>query len=181
MVCRLYAVSNDKIKEGNWFINYDSAKRIDNVYDSVHKCLKIKGNIITSFEEQIKDEFTIEEKFCKKVIAVTDNRLKIKTVSLHGKAFLEISLPQFSQQFLLDFINRYNKGEIYAKALVITNEPCCKCDTSEKMLNCHNNVGDIEGSCSAPNPNNDFYGLYPKVNQIDNTIEIKLVDHANNI
>jgi hypothetical protein len=73
----IYITSDEEIKEGDWFINFDLLGRLDTIYDPIHKCLKVNNSIITSFEIQVQDEFTILKSFCKKII-LTDNQDLIK-------------------------------------------------------------------------------------------------------
>ena len=147
----LYITSDDEIKKKDWYIH----KQTNNL--RVVKCV---GNNIPMD--------------AKKIIATTDSSLLVEdkiTELLKGTK----CLPQPSQSFIEKYVEEYNKGNIIIDVLVEMNSPCCKCDTQEKELNCPHSLGDIEGTCTAPNPNNDFYGLNVKVNPKDNTITIKKV------
>jgi len=124
----LYILTDDEIKEGDW------------VLSKLNEIVLLKSNY-TNFNY-------------KKIIATTDTSLKIKTMSLHGKAILEISLPQLSQQFIEQYIESYNKGEIITNILV----------EYEKI-----NIGSII------NVSKRNHIDVVKVNPKDNTINIKPV------
>lgn len=176
----LYIISDDEIKEGDWVLYKNNP------------CLVS----LNAYSDEMKVTLTYAIKYCKKIIATTDKSLitgrkimpdgsifdansdwdiKYGVKSGFGLQRIQIdeTLPQPSQDFLKVFIEEYNKGNVISDVSILLNEPCCKCDTSEKLLNCCYNAGDIEGTCNAPNPNKDFYGLYPKVNP-DNTINISI-------
>ena len=53
---------------------------------------------------------------CKKVIATTDTSLKIK--HQHSPYLRDWNLPQPSQQFIKEYIESYNKGEVITYVLV---------------------------------------------------------------
>ena len=85
----IYITSDEEIKEGDWFINFDLLGRLDNIYDPIHKCLKVNNSTITSFEAQVEDEFTILKSFCKKIILTTDQKLIKDGVQAIDDEFLE--------------------------------------------------------------------------------------------
>lgn len=90
----LYIISDDEIKEGDWFYNIHS---------------KIVGRAAFDFG---KDDLA------KKVIATTDTSLYIhqkETVSLSERVFY---LFQSSQQFIEKYIEEYNKGNVITDVLV---------------------------------------------------------------
>ena len=95
----LYIISDDEIKEGDWFYNIHS---------------KIVGRAAFNFG---KDELA------KKIIATTDSSLWRPS---HKYASDVILLPQPSQQFIEKYIEEYNKGNIITDVLVeyelISNE-----------------------------------------------------------
>lgn len=156
----LYIISDDEIKEGDWVLYKNNP------------CLVS----LNAYSGEMKVTLTYAIKYCKKIIATTDTSLTINCIEeckLTTNIHYSKSLPQPSQQFIEEYIIEYNKGNVISDVSILLNEPCCKCDTSEKLLNCCYNAGDIEGTCNAPNPNKDFYGLYPKVNP-DNTINISI-------
>lgn len=84
----LYIISDDDIKEGDWFINL-----LDN---SIHQATN-----------------WIYVSTCKKIIATTDTSLTIPTH--YG---MDEELPQPSQQFIEKYIESYNKSEIITDVLV---------------------------------------------------------------
>ena len=95
----LYIISDDEIKEGDWFYNIHS---------------KIVGRAEFNFG---KDELA------KKIIATTNSSLWRPS---HKYASDVILLPQPSQQFINKYIEEYNKGNIITDVLVeyelISNE-----------------------------------------------------------
>ena len=100
----LYIISDDEIKEGDWFYNIHS---------------KIVGQAAFNFG---KDELA------KKIIATTDDSLEIfdKELSDIHSVKVNILLPEPSQQFIQKYIEEYNKGNIITDVLVeyelISNE-----------------------------------------------------------
>ena len=95
----LYIISDDEIKEGDWFYNIHS---------------KIVGRAEFNFG---KDELA------KKIIATTNSSLWRPS---HKYASDVILLPQPSQQFINKYIEEYNKGNVITDVLVeyelISNE-----------------------------------------------------------
>ena len=87
----LYIISDDEIKEGDWFYNIHS---------------KIVGRAAFNFG---KDELA------KKIIATTDSSLWRPS---HKYASDVILLPQPSQQFIQKYIEEYNRGNIITDVLV---------------------------------------------------------------
>ena len=94
----LYIISDDEIKEGDWFINL-----LDN---SIHQATN-----------------WIYVSTCKKIIATTDTSLKITCTNCPNN-FSEClkctndKLPQPSQQFIERFIESYNAGQVIDDVLV---------------------------------------------------------------
>lgn len=91
----LYIISDDEIKEGDWFINL-----FNNVVVQAHNWIYVST--------------------CKKIIATTDTSLKINNITrqLENDAPNIISLPQPSQQFIEKYIESYNNGEVITNVLV---------------------------------------------------------------
>ena len=107
----LYIISDDKIKEGDWYIELD----INSLPLSIKKADYNKTN-----------EFSLKpySDYCKKIIATTDTSLNKKhncdcgATTYEGcSQCLEI-LPQPSQQFIEKYIEEYNKGNIIKDVLV---------------------------------------------------------------
>lgn len=148
----LYILSDEKIKEGDWCYGMDGI-------------FQYKGKV------SIPD---IE--LPKKIIATTNKSLNYEESiydprSKTGGKWIE--LPKIPQSFIEHYVSEYNKGNVITEVMVEYNEPCCKCDTTEKVINCKYSVGLEE--CNAPDPNKDFYGIRPKVDPKDNSINIKPV------
>ena len=89
----LYIISDDEIKEGDWFINL-----LDN---SIHQATN-----------------WIYVSTCKKIIATTDTSL-IENIEMIGTGSTYLfKLPQPSQQFIEKYIESYNKGKVITDVLV---------------------------------------------------------------
>jgi len=114
----LYIISDDEIKEGDCVIStYDNWKNISSLKPQIGKILKITKDyiLIDSFNGDKDNKW--DHGHCKKIIATTDNSLKI----FGGKGDicdLYYNLPQPSQQFINLFIEFYNKGEVITDILV---------------------------------------------------------------
>ena len=108
----LYIISEDGIKEGDWFladsrINTSSNNGLPNWI--LCKCTEVKNTLI--YCNEIPNEGHSED-WCKKIIATTDESLTWiehdDTVPYpKGK---QHRLPQPSQQFIEKYIESYNKG-----------------------------------------------------------------------
>lgn len=91
----LYFLSDEDIEEGDWFIG---------LQDRIMRATS--GDIYGGYE--------------RKIIATTDTSLKLETIEYYGmSSFKGISvLPQPSQQFLEEYVEAYNKGEVITEALI---------------------------------------------------------------
>ena len=118
----LYIISDDKIKEGDWCIFMG---KNDNSY---------------VFQASSVGEFDYDKLFgegcwhlikhCKKIIATTDNSLKLEqnigNMTINPNCWDEhkvmqtksIKLPQPSQSFIQKYIDEYNKGNIITDVMV---------------------------------------------------------------
>lgn len=123
----LCITSEDKIEKGNYY------------YSTASKTIYQKG----TGEELLYPNF---DDICKKIIATTD----IELGHGDGTGFFK-SLPQIPQQFIEQFIESYNKGEVITEVLV---------EYQEKQ------------QFESQDDYDYGYGLELKVNQ-DNTINIK--------
>ena len=106
----IYIISDEEIKEGDWFIND---------LNQIKKCISRDTEGYIDFE----GGFNTKPSSCKKIIATTDTTLKI-TISPYlfpeggacqSKDFL---LPQPSQQFIEKYIEEYNKGNVITDVMV---------------------------------------------------------------
>mgnify|MGYP003478487935 CR=1 FL=1 len=86
----LYIISDDEIKEGDWFINL-----FNNVIVQAHNWIYVST--------------------CKKIIATTDTSLEIVSKGINP---VYEKLPQPSQQFIEQYIESYNKGKVITDVLV---------------------------------------------------------------
>ena len=87
----LYIISDDEIKEGDWFINL-----FNNVIVQAHNWIYVST--------------------CKKIIATTDTSLEIVSKGINP---VYEKLPQPSQQFIEKYIESYNKGEVITDVLKV--------------------------------------------------------------
>ena len=112
----LYIISNDEIKEGDWYIWMDN-KTI----------CKAEGMLMT-INNHLKNGHV------KKIIATTDDSLGFSFKVNYGASTTTTftSLPQPSQQFIKKYVESYNKGEIITNVLV-EYEEWCNCNGSIKM------------------------------------------------
>ena len=117
----LYIISDDEIKEGDWFYNIHS---------------KIVGRAAFNFG---KDELA------KKIIATTDSSLGFSFKVNHGVSTTTAftPLPQPSQQFIQKFVEEYNKGNIITNVLV-EYQTDFKSETKLYMLSMGDNPDDFK-------------------------------------
>ena len=106
----IYIISDDEIKEGDWFIND---------LNQIKKCTSRDTEGYIDFE----GGFNTKPSSCKKIIATTDSSLWRPS---HKYASAVILLPQPSQQFIEKFIEEYNRGNVITDVLIeyelISNE-----------------------------------------------------------
>ena len=110
----LYIISDDEIKEGDYYI-----------IDDIPELLKNNG-------------LKFIDDYCKKVIATTDTSLythQKETVSLPERVFY---LPQPSQQFIQKYIEEYNKGNVITDVLVEYESDFNSCFCTKDICNGNN-------------------------------------------
>lgn len=90
LVSNLYILSDDEIKEGDWYENNGVIFRADDKFDKGNNPNQNKNN--------------------KKIIATTDSSLKIEFKDGRMNGVQTKCLPQISQQFIKHYISEYNKG-----------------------------------------------------------------------
>ena len=157
----LYIISDDEIKEGDWFIND---------LNQIKKCTSRDTEGYIDFE----GGFNTKPSSCKKIIATTDTSLgnyiwkqtnkKAKPYNVQQniettkKVF--IPLPQPSQQFIEKFIEEYNRGNVITDVLIeyelISNE-------------------EYFGNTVNPDDDVPYFDEKLKINPKNNTITIKKV------
>ena len=91
----LYITSDEEIKKDDWYYNP--------ITDSIHKADLILRELNPIF---------------KKIIATTDTSLKIHKFDKGVFKDLTYSLPQLPQQFIQQYIEEYNKGNVITKVEV---------------------------------------------------------------
>ena len=116
----LYIISDNEIKEGDW-LNRDN---------EIHQCFKSHETDIEFKTNKDSVYFGTNtfwnKKYCKKIIATTDESLYYKDTSKNPKQYmgsymsmsLGENLPQPSQQFIQKYIEEYNKGNVIEDVLV---------------------------------------------------------------
>ena len=135
----IYIISEDEIKEGDWCMIID-------------KTSKLYGQF-----EQHKGKHQRNEQW-KKIIATTDTSIKI----FAGKGDicdLYYNLPQPSQQFIEEYIESYNKGNIITDVLV-------ECKRVFETI--------AKGMIGHPEDDISWWNEKLKINPKDNTVTIKL-------
>lgn len=93
----LYFLSDDEIQSGDWFLdlhNLDNPKRCDN------------------------SKLNLKKEQAKKIIATTDESLKVNKFNTGVFKDLLYSLPQPSQEFIDYYVDQYNKGNIITRVNV---------------------------------------------------------------
>lgn len=143
----IYILSDDEIKDKDWFINNDGLWQCNN------------GIIPTGLNPR-------------KIIATTDKSLTINSYDENNEFTGFIYLPQPSESFIQKYIESYNKGEIIADVLV-EYEEILKC-LYEIPQSCENSECRVLNKCrNEVKLQNLNYIL--KINPKDNTITIKKV------
>lgn len=116
----LYFLSDDEIKEGDWFLYYNK----NNQLEGIARFIKEEGENNTLVEKYSKvtgfSKFYIGILGCKKykIIATTDIKLGTSEYSDRYRESYFNPLPQPSQQFIQKYIEEYNKGNIITDVLV---------------------------------------------------------------
>ena len=95
----LYIISNDEIKEGDWFIGC-----VNGITKS-YKHKLVGGFLPILYPED------------KKIIATTDSSIRISSWEPYHE-HPQISLPQPSQSFINVFVKEYNKGNVITDLMV---------------------------------------------------------------
>lgn len=102
----LYILSDDEIKEGDWF--FDITK------NTIHKCHSVSNNIQSSLNGG-----GYHGKFeCKKIIATTNKSISRNSdIEMSVKDALN-TLPEIPQSFIEQFITSYNEGKTISDVMV---------------------------------------------------------------
>ncbi len=152
----LYFISDEEIKEGDWFISQCVNKAFNN---KPLQFLKIEEKLIDCivvFDGKI--EYTTTKKLfnnCKKIIATTS---ELRTIHRYDM----ISQP--SQSFIEVFVKEYNKGNAIDEVMVEYDEHGVTC----------NNCYKVNGGINSPDCCGEYYIKdVIKINPKNNTITIK--------
>lgn len=143
----LYFLSNEEIKEGDWFINIDAI--IDNNEENFSDILVLRASKY--------DANTIKNKkftSCKKIIASTDKIL---------------SLPEPSQEFIVEFITEWNQGNKIEEVMV-KYEAYHGINTSITEINSISGDGSMNWQGRG-----DYRDFKLDINPTNNTITIKQI------
>ena len=123
----LYIVSNEEIKEGDWFLedDRDNVSQNDGIPNWVlRQCAHIRNSWIFY---NINEDIGCNPDWSKKIIATTNNYLKLKVVDRNTckpidsgimYKYKNIHLPQPSDSFIKKYIEEYNKGNVITNVLV---------------------------------------------------------------
>ena len=123
----LYILSNEEIKEGDWFLDDDRMSIRENNGNpnwEVRKCTHVRNGWIFFDKEESQG---CNSDWSKKIISTTNNYLKLKVVDrttckpidsgiMHK--YKNIHLPRPSDSFIKKYIEEYNKGNIITNVLV---------------------------------------------------------------
>ena len=164
----LYIISDDEIKEGDWFLSDSRGTKQEPPKYRVEQCIKFENGWIFGHIEGM--EVGHNPDWSKQIIATTDSSLWRPS---HKYASDVILLPQPSQQFIEKYVEEYNKGNVITDVLV----ECELISNEEYFLNTINPDDDVP-----------YFDENLKINPKDNTITIKIVkdsytreEHISNI
>lgn len=104
----LYFLSDEEIKDGNWFINLTS----NSIFQYLNKYGVKKGYKYANY--------TLDLSTCRKIIATTDKSLRTQVFRKDGSptSNYDFVLPQPSQSFIEKYVEEYNKGNVIREVIV---------------------------------------------------------------
>lgn len=108
----LYVVSDDEIKEGDWYCHYNSRTKEYSIFKADDKFYD--GNNPNIIDKR----GFVYEYWNKKIIATTDSSLSVESKLPLSEGKTWVKLPQPSQSFIKEFVREYNKGNIITDVLV---------------------------------------------------------------
>jgi len=143
----LYILSNDKIEEGDWWINLDDNKVTNNIFWML----------------------TNNAPSCKKIIATTDTSL----INDGFRSDIKTLMPSIPQLFIDKFIAEYNKGNLMNKIMVEYKEKYV--NSNEDIIDVPNNFHHIGDPTMTAKQCADYAYLKKEIIKIseNNTIFIK--------
>ena len=109
----LYIISDDEIKEGDWFLSDSRGTKQEPPKYRVEQCIKVENGWIFGHIEGM--EVGHNPDWSKQIIATTEASLEIVSKGINP---VYEQLPQPSQQFIEKYIEEYNKGNVITDALV---------------------------------------------------------------
>jgi hypothetical protein len=121
----LYILSDEKIKEGDSFINLMNS-------NIRNKAIRWDINTLESQSPTFKSH-------CKKIIATTDKSLRLKEHNsflscCQSKENCHCYLPQISESLVDNFIQRFNDGKAINKVMVEYVLPCTESDGGKHII-----------------------------------------------
>jgi hypothetical protein len=132
----LYFLSNDEIKDNDWFLQ--------------------RGHRIKQCKNDSKAANKLES--CKKIIATTDSSLKKPS----GEIYPEWNyVPQPSQEFIEKYIKLYNQGNTIIDVLVEYKIGKCNCRTGGIFDGCINEFNTCKNSILKINPKDNTLTIHP--------------------
>lgn len=140
----LYVLSDDEIKEGDWYLANKALLKNNTPVWVIRKCNKIINGWLESNSNVGQGD---NPNWSKKIIATTNSSLKIVGYEPYYE-FPLISLPQIPLSFIQYFVEQYNVDNIITKVMV---------EYEEKR------IGD---------EHDEYFFKIPKISS-DNTINIK--------
>ena len=160
----LYAKDDFYQSQHLYVVSDKSIKDLDLIDVNKHLLFISSNKMIQCVTFSNKRVKTIGEYY--EIIGTTDNSLVLNPKTYDDGTPIAfhttVLLPTVSNLFINKYIKQYNAETPIVDVLVELNEPVCKCNSVEKLMKCcfATNGGE---DCQAPNPNNDFYGLRPKL------------------
>lgn len=127
----LYFLSDDEIKEGDWFIDLrDSYNKIP------YQCTGITSNFILCSSNEINHP----KMCCKKIIATTDDSIGYTNLKVSPVPNF-CTFPEPSKDFIKVYIEDYNKGNKIEQVDVEYEIGKCQCSVNSPFEECVNEYG----------------------------------------
>lgn len=179
----LYVLSDDKIKEGDWFLTDVRDRKSDNngipIWE-LRQCSKITNEWIFVKGE---DGIGYNPDWSKKIIATNDGYLN--TERIHKGEIIDESYPKYfgklpepNQLFIEDFIAKYNDGNPISEWLVDYEWEARNVSLPQLTDGIKRNKQELLDMGVSPSLGDIIYSL--KVNPEDNTITINPIKYSYN-
>ena len=168
----LYFLSDDEIKEGDYYLSNESNLINNDPEYVVRRCDKINNGWLESDSNPGQGDNPFHSS---KIIATTDKFLFFKDKNKSPKQYmgsyismsLGENLPQPSRQFIEKYVEEYNKGNVITDVLVEyeIQRQCVKCKTIRSHY-----------LCKCGEQDNYENTLQLKINPKDNSLNICFID-----